>query len=147
MALRYTRSIAATEINNLKSAEQDLLFILAKQPDNVDALNALGYTLASKTFRFKEARDYLTKALKLRPHDGAILDSMGWLNYREGHYEQALLLLEKAYEITPEGEIAAHLGEALWTMGRVKDARKVWEEALKQDADNKYLTDVLKRLQ
>jgi len=146
LALRYARSIAATELDELTVAEKDLLFVLAKEPADVNALNALGYTLASKTFRFKEARQYLTQALALRPNDSAILDSMGWLNYREGHYEEALVLLQKAYQGSPEGEIAAHLGEALWMLGRQKEARKLWEEGLERDSDNKHLIEVLKRL-
>ncbi len=147
LALRYARSIAATDLDEVKVAEKDLLFVLAKDPNNVNALNALGYTLASKTFRFKEARQYLTQALSLRPSDPAILDSMGWLNYREGHYEEALVLLQRAYQGSPEGEIAAHLGEALWMLGRQKEARQLWEEGLKRDSDNKHLIEVLKRLQ
>jgi len=146
LSLRYARSIAATELDKLAVAEKDLLFVLEKEPKDVNALNALGYTLASKTFRFKEARRYLAQALSLRPADPAILDSMGWLNYREGHYEDALVLLKKAYSKTPEGEIAAHLGETLWMLGRQKEARAVWEEGLKRDSDNRYLIEVLKRL-
>jgi tetratricopeptide (TPR) repeat protein len=146
LALRFARSIAATEIDQLVEAEKDLLYVLDKTPSNASALNALGYTLASKTFRFKEARKYLAKALSLRPDDAAILDSMGWLNYREGQYEQALVLLERAYKKTPEGEIAAHLGEALWMLGRQMEARVIWQEALKRDADNRYLIEVVKRL-
>jgi len=145
LTLRYTRSIAATEVNQLAVAEQDLLFILEQKPNNVNALNALGYTLASKTFRFKEARQYLTRALELKPEDAAILDSMGWLNYREGNYEQALLLLQKAYKKVPDGEIAAHLGETLWALGRQPEAKKVWQEAIKRDAGNVHLLDVLKK--
>jgi tetratricopeptide (TPR) repeat protein len=147
LSLRYARSIAATQLDKLSIAEGDLLFVLAKQPKDANALNALGYTLASKTFRFKEARQYLTKALLLRPNDAAILDSMGWLNYREGQYEQALVLLEKAYRKTPEGEIAAHLGEALWMLGRQMEARVVWQEALKRDTSNRYLIEVIERLE
>jgi tetratricopeptide (TPR) repeat protein len=146
LALRFARSIAATEIDQLVEAEKDLLYVLDKTPSNASALNALGYTLASKTFRFKEARKYLAKALSLRPDDAAILDSMGWLNYREGQYEQALVLLERAYKKTPEGEVAAHLGEALWMLGRQMEAMVIWQEALKRDAGNRYLIEVVKRL-
>jgi len=146
LALRYARSIAANEIDELKIAEQDLLFILAQEPENVNALNALGYTLASKTFRFKEARKYLTQALSLKPDDSAIIDSMGWLNYREGNYEEALALLETAYRKSPEGEIAAHLGETLWMLGRQEEAKRIWQEGLKKFPSDKYLIEVLKRL-
>ncbi|MGB1702461.1 MAG: tetratricopeptide repeat protein, partial [Cycloclasticus sp.] len=103
-------------------------------------------TLASKTFRFKEAREYLTKALALKPNDSAILDSVGWLNYREGQYEKALIFLQKAYSQSPDGEIAAHLGETLWMLGRQNEARQLWQEALKRDKDNRHLIEVLKRL-
>ncbi|ORU93834.1 MAG: hypothetical protein A6F72_07740 [Cycloclasticus sp. symbiont of Poecilosclerida sp. N] len=146
LSLRYARSIAATEVDELAEAEKDLLFVLDKQPTNANALNALGYTLASKTSRFKEARQYLTKALFLRPEDSMILDSMGWLNYREGQYEEALVLLEKAYKKMPEGEIAAHLGETLWVLGRRSEAKVIWQDALQRDVDNRYLIDVIDRL-
>ncbi len=146
LSLRYARSIAATELDKLSVAEKDLLFVLEKEPKDVNALNALGYALASKTFRFKEARGYLTQALSLKPDDPAILDSMGWLDYREGHYESALVLLKRAYSQTPEGEIAAHLGQTLWMLGRQKEARTIWEEALKRDKDNRYLLEVLQKL-
>jgi tetratricopeptide (TPR) repeat protein len=146
LALRYARSIAATEIGELEGAENDLLFILAQDPNNVNALNALGYTLASKTFRFKEARQYLTQALSLMPEDSAIIDSMGWLNYREGQYEEALALLQKAYKKSPQGEIAAHLGETLWMLGRQEEAKRIWQDGLKNDPNDRYLNEVLKRL-
>lgn len=146
LSLRYARSIAATELDELTVAEKDLLFVLEREPNDANALNALGYTLASKTFRFKEAKQYLAKAMSLRPNDSAILDSMGWLNYREGRYEKALVLLEEAYKHSPEGEIAAHLGETLWMLGRQKEARQLWEDALKRDSDNRHLIEVLKRL-
>ena len=71
---------------------------------------------------------------------------MGWLDYREGHYESALVLLKRAYSQTPEGEIAAHLGQTLWMLGRQKEARTIWEEALKRDKDNRYLLEVLQKL-
>ncbi|MBQ0724439.1 MAG: tetratricopeptide repeat protein [Cycloclasticus sp.] len=146
LALRYARSIAATELGELQVAENDLLFILAQDPNNVNALNALGYTLASKTFRFEEARQYLAQALSLMPEDSAIIDSMGWLNYREGQYEEALALLQKAYKKSPQGEIAAHLGETLWMLGRQEEAKKIWQDGLKNDPDDKYLHEVLQRL-
>jgi len=146
LAMRYMRSIAATEINELEIAEIDLLYILEKTPKDANALNALGYTLASKTDRLKEARKYLTQALLLRPNDSAILDSMGWLTYREGAHQKALVILEKAYSKSPEGEIAAHLGEVLWMLGRKQEAQIVWNQALERDAGNRYLLEVLQRL-
>lgn len=144
--LRYARSIAATEVGDIDMAESDLLFVLQKAPKDANVLNALGYTLASKTSRFKEARKYLTQALLLRPNDSAILDSMGWLNYREGAHQKALVLLESAYAKLPDGEIAAHLGEVLWVMGEQEKARIIWEQALEKDIKNRYLIEVMQRL-
>jgi len=144
--LRYTRAIAAIEIGDYALAESDFLHVLAKTPDNANALNALGYMLASKTFRFSDARKYLDQALAQRPNDAAILDSMGWLEYREGRYSQSFALLARAYKEAPEGEIAAHLGEVLWMLGRKQEARKLWEKALLRDPANKYLIDVVERL-
>jgi len=146
LSLRYMRSIAATEVNDIAMAENDLLYVLQETPRDANALNALGYTLASKTNRFKEARKYLTEALLLRPNEPAILDSMGWLTYREGAHQKALALLETAYAKSPEGEIAAHLGEVLWVLGRKQEAEKVWAEALERDKKNRYLIEVLQRL-
>ena len=147
LTLRYTRSIAAAELNKIDIVERDLHKVLEKEPDNVNALNALGYTLASKTFRFDEARGYLKKALSFRPNDSAILDSMGWLNYRSGRYEEALILLEKAYSQQPEAEIATHLGETLWVLGRQQEAKKIWQEAAEKFPEDKMLIEALKRIQ
>jgi len=114
---------------------------------SVHALNALGYTLASKTFRFDEARGYLKKALAFRPNDSAILDSMGWLNYRSGRYEEALVLLKKAYSKQPEAEIATHLGETLWVLGRQQEAKQIWQEAAEKFPEDNTLIEALKRIQ
>jgi tetratricopeptide (TPR) repeat protein len=147
LTLRYTRSIAAAELDKIDVVESDLHKVLEKEPDNVNALNALGYTLASKTFRFDEARGYLKKALAFRPNDSAILDSMGWLNYRSGRYEEALVLLEKAYSKQPEAEIATHLGETLWVLGRQQEAKKIWQEASEKFPEDNMLIEALKRIQ
>lgn len=147
LTLRYTRSIAAAELNKIDVVEDDLQTVLKKEPNNVNALNALGYTLASKTFRFDEARGYLTKALSFRPEDSAILDSMGWLNYRSGRYEEALVQLEKAYSKQPEAEIALHLGETLWVLGRQQEAKELWQKAIQNFPKDKRLVEVLKKTQ
>jgi len=146
LTLRYTRSIASAELDLLVQAEKDLKYILEKKPDNGNALNALGYLLASKTYRFKEARILLEKAIALMPKDPAIMDSLGWLNYRSGRYEEALVLLKKAYMAEPEAEIAYHLGETLWVLGRQNEAKKIWYDAAKRSPQNKYLKEVLQRL-
>ncbi|ORU91250.1 MAG: hypothetical protein A6F71_08385 [Cycloclasticus sp. symbiont of Poecilosclerida sp. M] len=146
MILRYTRAIAASEINRLDVMEQDLRLVLNKQPDNVSAMNALGFTLASKTTRFEEAGVLLEKAISFRPEDPAILDSLGWLKYRTGAFKEALALLKKAYAINPDAEIASHLGDTLWELGRKDEAKQLWREAVKRNPGSRFLKRAKQKL-
>jgi len=143
--LLYARSMLAEKDNKLDIAENDLRTILKTEPENIHALNALGYTLADKTTRFKEAMRYIKQAYKLAPEEPAILDSMGWVLYRMGQIDEAIVYLRKAWKLYPDDEIAAHLGEVLWVSGKKKEASKVWKKALKKAPDSIYLKKVLKR--
>jgi tetratricopeptide (TPR) repeat protein len=144
--LLYARGLYASTHGRLESAEQDLREIIQRDQKHADALNALGYTLADQTDRYQEALDYIERALTLRPESPAILDSMGWIQFKLGDSEQALEYLRRAYEVLPDGEIAAHLGEVLWATGRQDEARKIWQEALDREPDNKYLKRTIRRL-
>jgi tetratricopeptide (TPR) repeat protein len=119
--------------------EADLKKILTNSPDNVEALNALGYGLADKTTRYAEAEKYLIHALRLKPDEAVILDSYGWLKYKMGNHDIALDYLQRAYDKQPENEIAAHLAEVLWILGRKDDAKKLYEKALESSPDDIYL--------
>lgn len=143
--LRYARALIAERLDRLDLLEQDLLRILEQNPDNADALNALGYTLADRTDRYEEAYRYIKRALELRPENNAILDSMGWVLYRMGKYEEAIRYLRLSLKLKMDDEVAAHLGEVLWVSGRHEEALRVWNEALEQFNDNKRLLDVIKR--
>ncbi|MFP5406323.1 MAG: tetratricopeptide repeat protein, partial [Gammaproteobacteria bacterium] len=110
------------------------------------AYNALGYTFADRDIRLDEAQKLIEKALELRPGDPQILDSMGWVLYRRGDLPGALAILRKAYALSPEVEIAAHLGEVLWKTGGLEEARRVWREARERDPSNQALQDTLARL-
>lgn len=143
--LLYARALLAESMDRLDQCEADLKQILAADPDNAQALNALGYTLADRTDRYKEALTYIQHALELSPDEPAILDSMGWVQYRLGNLEQALVYLRKAYKGDPDPEVAAHLGEVLWVSGDRDAANEVWDEALKKDPQNKSLLKVIKR--
>jgi tetratricopeptide (TPR) repeat protein len=143
--LLYARALQAVSLNRLDILERDLKKILDADPDHADALNALGYTLADQTRRYEEALRYIERALELKPDDAAVLDSMGWVQYRLGNYEQALLYLRRAIEKLPDSEIAAHLGEVLWADNKKDQARRVWEEALARDPDHEYLKRVINR--
>ncbi|ESS71799.1 TPR repeat-containing protein [Methyloglobulus morosus KoM1] len=137
--LLYSRALMADRMGNLGIMEADLQKILAKHPDNVEALNALGYSLADKTTRYAEAETYLLHALRLKPGEAVILDSYGWLKYRMGNRQAALDYLQKAYDKQPENEIAAHLAEVLWVSGKKEEAKKLIAKALQDAPDDSFL--------
>ncbi|EIC31001.1 hypothetical protein Metal_3338 [Methylomicrobium album BG8] len=144
--LLYTRALVAERIGKLDVLEADLKKILAQYPDNAEALNALGYTLLSFPSRLSEAESYLLRALKLQPDEPVILDSYGWLLFKQGKTEQALRYLEQAYAKQKENEIAAHLAEVLWVLGRKEDAKKLFDRAFKETPDDEYLLDFRRRV-
>jgi tetratricopeptide (TPR) repeat protein len=144
--LLYARALVAAELGQVDVLERDLLMVLAENPEHADALNALGYTLADQTTRYQEALDYISRALELKPDSPAILDSMGWVQYRLGNYQEAVQYLQRANQLFPDAEIASHLGEVLWVMGNKKQARKVWEEALEREPDSRQLKEIMRRL-
>ena len=146
LELRYARALIAERLDRLDQAEADFRYILAEQPDDPHALNALGYTLTDRTDRHEEAYGYIRRALTLRPDSPAIMDSMGWVLFNMGRAEDALPYLEQAYTMFPDDEIAAHLGEVLWSLGREDDARAVWQESLQREPDGRYVREVLNRL-
>ncbi len=143
--LLYARALVAEKIKHLDIAIQDLQLILKNEPDNIEALNALGYTLVDKTNRIQEGMGYIKKALARKPGDPAIMDSAGWGYYRLGKYDQALELLRQAYAKMRDPEIASHLGEVLWVSGNQADARKIWDDALQQAPKYKMLRKVMRR--
>jgi tetratricopeptide (TPR) repeat protein len=143
--LVYARALVAAELNDVSTAEDDLRSIIGKFPEHANALNALGYTLADQTDRYVEAKNLILKALSLRPNDAHILDSMGWVYYRLKDYDQAVEFLQRAYDKTPEVEVAAHLGEVLWEKGETERAKTVWKEAFEKDNENPLLKKTIDR--
>jgi tetratricopeptide (TPR) repeat protein len=144
--LLYTRAMLAEKRDDLAQLETDLRYIIQREPEHAMALNVLGYTLADRTTRYEEARDLIAKAHQLNPDDPAILDSLGWVNYRLGNLDEAERLLRQALEKFPDHEVAAHLGEVLWAQGKQRDARRVWRDALSATPDSPILRDTLLRL-
>ena len=145
-SLRYARSMLGQQQDNLEMMEADLRAILQRDPNNATALNALGYTLADQTDRYDEAYELISRALELDPEEPAILDSMGWVLFRKGRLEEAIDYLTRAYAAFPDPEVAAHLGEVLWTSGDTDKARKIWQGALLKDPNHAILRDTLQRL-
>jgi len=141
----YARALAADRAGDPSMLETDLSRLIQLEPDNAHALNALGYHFADNNIRLDEAAEYLEKAIQLEPNDAAIMDSLGWLRYRQGNYSEAADLLQKAYTLFPDGEIAAHLGEVLWVDGREPEARQVWEKALVVTPDHELILQVMQK--
>jgi tetratricopeptide (TPR) repeat protein len=144
--LLYTRALIAERINKFDMAEIDLKKILEIDPNNVEALNALGYTLLNNPSRYAEAEKFLRKALALEPNEAVIIDSYGWLQFKLGNFEAALKYLQQAYEKQPENEIAAHLAEVLWALDRKDEAKKIFNKAIKGSLDDEYLQDFQRRI-
>lgn len=145
--LLYGLGMAAEMVSRYDESEQLLRQLIAIKPDEASPYNALGYSLVDRGVRLPEARVLLEKAMALKPNDAAITDSMGWLAYREGKLDNAQAFLQQAYNLSPEAEIAAHLGEVLWKLSKQDEAKQVWREALKADPANAALQETIKRLQ
>jgi len=145
--LLYNRALYVVEFGEFEWMERDLRRVLEQDADHADALNALGYTLADRNERLDEAYAYVARALQLRPDSPAILDSMGWVLYRQGDLTQAADYLRRALALTQDDEIAAHLGEVLWVSGQRADAQAVWREALAHTPDSDKIRAVIERLQ
>jgi tetratricopeptide (TPR) repeat protein len=145
--LLYARALLNDDLNHVDAAVRDLRRVLDLQPNDADALNALGYTLADRTDQQKEALDLIGKALVLKPNEPAIIDSMGWVQYRLGNLDEAVQQLRTAFAKQPDAEIAAHLGEVLWVSGQKDEARKIWEQGRRKDSKNKVLLETIHRLE
>lgn len=145
--LTYGRSLVHERQNRVDLAERDLRALIQRDPDDARALNALGYMLAVHTPRLDEAQELVSRALKLEPNDPAIIDSMGWVQFKRGKVEDARQWLERAFARFPDPEVAAHLGEVLWNLGEKDKARSVWTDALHHDPDHPVLQETIRRLQ
>ena len=144
-ALLYSRALMWERRDDIARAEADLRRVLVSDPDNVAALNALGYTLADRTTRYREALELIDRARVAEPDAPAIIDSYGWVLYRLGRHEEALVALRRAYGLQKDAEIGAHLGEVLWATGRRDEARKFFDEARKLDADSRALQRAIEK--
>ncbi len=141
----YARALSWERRDDVPRAEADLRKILVAEPDNVAALNALGYTLADRTTRYQEALQLIERARTAEPDNPAIIDSYGWVLYRLGRKQEALVELRRALTLQKDAEIAAHLAEVLWELGRKDEARKYFEQARRIDPDNRSLKRALEK--
>jgi Flp pilus assembly protein TadD len=126
--------------------EQDLRKIIQLNPASPIASNTLGYYLADQTDRYEEAYELILSAIELAPNDPAIIDSLGWVQYRLGMYQEARENLDRAYELYPDPEVAAHLGEVLWVIGDKAAANRIWRNALEVQPDSEHVLNAMERL-
>lgn len=143
--LLYETALLAEKLGQVDTLERLLRRLIEVQPESAQAYNALGYSFAERNIRLPEAHTLIAKALALTPDDPFIIDSMGWVLYRQGDLAAALTQLERAYAQRQDPEIAAHLGEVLWMLGRKDDARRTLREASKNFPANEVLADTLKK--
>ena len=144
--LRYELAMMAEKLNRIDEMERLLRSVIAEKPSFEHAYNALGYALADRNIRLKEARELIVKALEFSPEDPMITDSLGWVEFRMGNKQAALAILQRAYDTKNDVEIGTHLGEVMWSLGQKDKAMKVWREAARIDPKNELLVDTLKRL-
>ena len=146
IALRLERSFLSEQLDDISLVEVDLRHVLAIDPQNIVALNALGYVLADRTTRYNEALDLIKKALALKPEDAAIMDSLGWVQFHMGRLDAAEKNLQKAYKKLSDDEIAAHLIELYWTSGQSKKAAKIYKSIQKAAPNHPKVDRTLLRL-
>lgn len=144
--LLYDHAIAAEKINRLDILEKDLTQLINARPDDGNAYNALGYTLADHNKRLPEALALIEKANRLLPNNPQILDSLGWVYFRLGRLRESLDIFARLWEKSPETELGCHYGEVLWAHGDQAAARDVWRQARRQAPHNELLQSTLKRL-
>ncbi len=142
----YEFSMVAERLKKYDEMEKILRKIITTHPDYAQAYNALGFSLADRNIKLKEAKQLIVKALEFSPEDPFITDSLGWVEYRLGNTIEALAILERAYASKTDPEIAAHLGEVMWILKRNEDAIRTWDEGLSKNQNNEVLLETIKRL-
>ncbi len=142
----YDLAMVAEKLKRFEDMEKRLREAIAAKPDHFHAYNALGYSLAERSIRLPEARELIRTALKFAPHDPFIQDSLGWVEFRLGNTLVARRILEEAFAARPDAEIAAHLGEVLWTLGERDQAQAVWSKGRQLNPANETLLETMRRL-
>ena len=143
--LIYDQAMVAEKLGRYDDMERLLRQLMKKKPDYQHAYNALGFSLAERGQRLPEAKQLIQKALEYAPGDPFISDSLGWVEFRMGNRTEALRILQTSFKERPDPEIAAHLGEVLWTVGQRDQAQSIWREGLMLNPENETLLQTLKR--
>jgi tetratricopeptide (TPR) repeat protein len=143
--LRLARGFLLERLDRVPEAVTDMRKVVERRPNDPMALNALGYTLVDRTKSVQEGRQLIERAIAEKPDSYAIQDSMGWALVQSGQLEDGKGWLQHAWDRSEDPEVAAHLGETLWRMGRADDAKKLWDEALAANPDSPPLKRAIER--
>lgn len=144
--LLFIYALGEEKLGNYSNMEKILLNLIKQNPNDASALNALGYSYADRNVNLTESMRLIQKAISISPNDPYILDSLGWVHFRLGNKEQAIQYLKQSFEQLPEAEVAAHLGEVLWSSGATEEAENIWRKGEAINASQSTLRDTLKRL-
>lgn len=145
--LLFARVLYYDSQGDRAGSERDLRQIIRMLPEDSRALNHLGYMLADQTTRYDEALELIERAIAVSPDEPAIIDSLGWALYKVGRLEEALVQMRRAYAAFPDDEVASHLGEVLWALGRFDEAMRVWQDALEDEPGSELILEAMERLQ
>ena len=143
--LRMSRVFAYERAGESDAAIRDLRQLLRERPGDATVQNALGYTLADRDRNLDEAHTLVAAALEQTPDNAAVLDSMGWVLFRQGRLQEALTYMKRADQLGDDAEIDLHLGEVQWALGDREAARVTWQQALEANPQDTRLTERLER--
>jgi predicted Zn-dependent protease len=143
--LLLARAFLLERLDRVPEAVADMRRVLSRRRGDPVVQNALGYTLVDRTRSIEEGHRLIEAALAAKPDSYAVQDSMGWALVRLGRLEEARSWLENAWKNSEDPEVAAHLGETLWLMGQIDEARRTWNEALADNPDSRPLLRAIER--
>lgn len=143
--LRLARGFLLERLDRISAAVADMRAVSGRRPGDPDVQNALGYTLVDRTKSVEEGYRLIARAIEAKPDSYAIQDSMGWALVRLGRLDEGRTWLETAWDRSKDPEVAAHLGETFWLMGRTEDARRTWAEALAAHPESRPLLRAIER--
>ncbi len=145
VSLQYDYALSAERVKKFDVMETQLEAVIKARPNFAPAYNALGYSYADRNVKLEEALSLIQKALIIAPNDHYMLDSLGWVYYRLGKLDKAVEILQKAFDIQADPEIAAHLGEVLWQLGKHDEANKIWQQSLDKYPENQTLLSTISK--
>ena len=143
--LRLARGFLLERLDRVPEAVAELRKVAERRPNDPMTLNALGYTLVDRTKAVAEGTELIERAITAKPDSYAIQDSMGWALVQSGRLEDGKTWLQKAWDLSEDPEVAAHLGETLWRMGRPDEAKQLWNDALAANPDSPPLKAAIER--